>query len=165
MRPVAVAITGPVAVGKTTVAKAAQRLLFDPWLLYEVDKCQPHLPPKPDLVTVDADRRLRKANLVAARSYVDEGFRVLVEMALSDEWGRLAFDEVFRGVVVTGIVLTAQRGVVLERSAARGDDVRGLEAQLDRAIQPMLANAVVVDTTQQDPGAVAARVVALIEKD
>ncbi len=164
MPPVVVAITGPVAVGKTTVAKAAQRLLFDPWLLYEVDKCQPHLPPKPDLVTVDTDRRLRKANFIAARSYVDAGFRVLVEMALSDEWDRRAFDEVFREVVVTCVVLTAQRGVVLERSAARGDDVRGLEAQFDRAIQRMHPDSVVLDTTQEDPAAVAARLVALIEK-
>jgi hypothetical protein len=84
-------------VGKTTVASAAQRLLPEPWLLYEGDRCQPHVPPKPEFVTLDNDRRMRKANLQATRAYLDAGFRVIIETGLTDDWGLAAYQEVFEG--------------------------------------------------------------------
>jgi chloramphenicol 3-O-phosphotransferase len=153
------------AVGKTTVAITAQRLLPDPWLLYEVDGCQPHVPPKAEFVTLDNDRRLRQANLQAARAYVDAGFNVIIEMGLTDDWGLAAYQEVFEGVPSLLVVLTAERDMLLDRAARRGSDLSAIPGYLfDPPSEAALSNGVVIDTSDEEPMAVARRVVELVAR-
>lgn len=115
-------VTGPSAVGKTTVCRILQSILPEPFLFFEVDRCQPGLPPADvhqTFATMENDRALRDANLLAARAYVDRGFNMLIEGDFSPpgdtEVLRLRFPEAALAV------LTCSEDPSRARIAARGD--------------------------------------------
>jgi hypothetical protein len=102
----AIFISGPSGVGKTTVSQRLVRRLADPWLFFEVDRCQPPLPDRPGLATIENDRAMVAANVGAVRSYVDAGFRVLAEMDVADDFGQATVRQLLGGRA-RSIVLTS----------------------------------------------------------
>lgn len=130
----ALILTGPSGVGKTTVAILLQRILADPWLFYEVDRAQPRVPQRADFITTDNDRRIRRANLLATRAYLDSGFSTIIEQFLTDRTDWETLDETMSGIDTTVFLLTCT-AATLERNLAnreRNGDVR------TRANQPAL---------------------------
>lgn len=160
----AVILTGPPGVGKTSAAKAAQGLLQDPWLLFESDRCQPIVPPKPDFVTSANDKLLLQANLAAARSYVSRGFRTLIELDVGDRWSQEALGEMFADVPTMLVVLTAARDVTLERARRRGSDLDSTSSHYDREDWAHTAGATVIDTSDRDVDEVARLLVDVIQR-
>ena len=162
----AVFLSGPGGVGKTTVGRHAQRLLADHWLYFEVDRCQPLVPPNPDFATVDNDRRLTRATLQAARSYVTTGFPTLVEMDVISGQRREICEDVFPGVPFHLVVLTARRDVVMRRVQERGTDIQSLEtfrAMYDAVAWEDIPAAATIDTSDHPEDQVAAMVAGLID--
>lgn len=159
-------LSGPGGVGKTTVGRHAQRLLSDHWLYFEVDRCQPLVPPNPAFATVENDRRLTRATLQAARSYVTAGFPTLVEMDVVGGQRREICEEVFCGVPSLLVVLTARRDVAMRRIQARGTDIQWLETfreMYDAVAWEDIPAATTIDTSDDPPDQVAAIVAGLID--
>lgn len=107
--------------GKTAVARGLQDGLPDPWLFYEVDRCQPRTSPKepPGFDIDDAERRMSRAILRAAHAYVAEGFDGIIELDLADEHRQRCLAEVFVNVAVFRVVLTCSPEVQRQRLASR----------------------------------------------
>lgn len=158
----ALILTGPSGVGKTTVALQLQRTLTNPWLFYEVDRAQPRPPNRPDFMTVDNDRRLRRANLLAARGYLDSGFSTIIEIGLTDEGDRKALDEAMSGIDTTVITLSCD-AATLERHLAERDGTADAWAREHHAqLSGALPGAVEITTDGRDPATVASAIATLL---
>lgn len=161
----AVMVSGPGGVGKTTAVLAAQRLLSPGWLIFEADKCYPHLPEDPAFATLANDRRLARAALASAHAYVAEGFPTFVEMDVTDPWRRSTCEEVFADVPLMFVVLWASRDVAMARVRDRGTDPRffeWFETQYD-AVGWKSLDSHLIDTTDSAPDEVAGRLIELIK--
>lgn len=163
-RPVALFLIGPSGSGKTTVGRLLQEILTEPWLFFEVDRCQPRVPPKASIVTVANDAAMRRANLAAARGYVDVGFRIIIEMTLSDERAHRERALIFSDVVSGVVALACTRSTVEERTIARGDrDVTWALRHFDRAVWESNAIDLTVQTDDRSPSQVASEIASWIE--
>lgn len=103
---------------------------------------------------MENDRRLVRATLAAAHAYVSEGFPILVELDVADEWRRAACEERFSDVPTLFVALTASRQVAMKRVRTRGTDTRWLkwfETNYDRLSSGELPNTVTLDTTSVSP--------------
>jgi predicted kinase len=118
----AIFLSGPSGVGKTTVSRALIRRLTEPWLFFEVDKCQPTLPDRPEVATIEIDRAMVAANIGAVRSYVDSGFRVLAEMDVADDFSRTTVRQLL-GKRARTIVLTCSTETAVNRASTRSAGV------------------------------------------
>jgi len=112
-------------------------------------------------MSLEIDRRLRAANLQAARTYVDAGFSVLIEMDLGDPWGQATAEQVFFGTDAIRVMLICER-----RTAARRLENRPAAAQasalraFDSAPWSTLTAELVVTTDDKDAVTVAAEILA-----
>lgn len=157
-------VTGPGAVGKTTVCRILQSILPEPFLFFEVDRCQPGLPPAhvhPTFATTENDRALRDANLLAARAYVDRGYNMLIEGDFSapgdTEVLRVRFSQ------APLAVLTCSEDTSRARSAARGDADGGAWALTHLRSRPWNdVAATIVSTDGRTPTEVAVDVARLL---
>jgi broad-specificity NMP kinase len=158
--PRVIGLTGTCSVGKSTTARALQRLLPG-WRSFEVDRAQPTGDPL--RVTgsesdtrlselLEIDQALRRANMKAARAYVDEGFRLLVEMDLSGEWAKRTWSEVFAGILAPVILLTADPSTLRRRVRAREDRS---DSPLSHDDWPQSDYALCVATDRHDPDSLA----------
>jgi adenylylsulfate kinase-like enzyme len=100
----AIVLTGPSGVGKSAVALSLQQVLTVPWAFFEVDRCQPRLPVGHPGLTSEAEPRMLRANLAAARAYIEAGFPLIIEIALIDD-DLKAVREALAGLEVFTVVL------------------------------------------------------------
>lgn len=114
-----VVLTGPSAAGKTTVANNLQAILPGTWLFYEVDRCQPTVSALAGMATAANDLAMTRANLRAARAYLDEGFSLIIEMDVSGE-RRPLVDEIFADVTIRVVVLVCTAETVVGRLHPKG---------------------------------------------
>ncbi len=120
-------LTGPSGVGKSTVGRALQTRLSDGWLLYEVDRCQPHVSPLVSFATAENDLAMTRANLAAAGVYVEHGFRVILEIDVAAFGRRTVVEEVLSGTPI--VLLTCSESSLRARleSRAAGDAAWALD--------------------------------------
>lgn len=104
--------------GKSTVGRALQTRLAGGWLLYEVDRCQPRLPPGASFATAENDLAMTRANLAAAAGYAAQGFRVIVEMDVAAPGRRSLVEEVLGDTPI--VLLTCSESNIRARAEARG---------------------------------------------
>lgn len=118
-------LTGPSGVGKTAVALRLQEEFDDPWIFYEVDRCQPRTSTKepPGFDLQDAERRMSRALLAAAHAYVSAGFDAIIEIDLADDYRQRCLVEIFAGTPVMRVVLTCTPHAHEQRLRARGGPV------------------------------------------
>ncbi len=80
-------LAGPSSSGKSSVAKALQEVLSEPWVFLPADRVSSGYPKlRKEFVTLELDRRLRYATMLATRSFLDAGLNVIAEQGLWDEW-------------------------------------------------------------------------------
>lgn len=130
---------GAVRVGKMTVARQLQDSLADAWLFYEVDRAQPRVPHRSEFATAHNDRRIRQVNLLAARTYLDAGFSLIIEIGLFDEDDRQCVGHALRGVDVTTVVLSCRPQTLDLHLEQRGDHDGGSWARSSTAKKPLAA--------------------------
>ena len=127
---------------------------------------QPLVPPNPAFATVENDRRLTRATLQAARSYVTTGFPTLVEMDVVGGQRREVCEDVFRRVPFLLVVLTARRDVAMRGVEERGTEIQSLEtfrAMYDAVAWEDIPAAATIDTSDHPADRVAAMVAGLID--
>ncbi len=94
----ALLLAGPSSVGKTTLAAALQRTLSEPWVFLPADVLTDGFPPgRREFISVEVDRRLRQAALLALTAFIDAGFNVIGEAYIWDPGMRELAASVFRG--------------------------------------------------------------------
>lgn len=160
----AVFVTGPQSSGKSSTAKALQRLLPDPWIHWEVDRTQPRVSvladTHPDLFSADLEPRIDAANLRSARVWVDAGFRVIVEIGATQACGALR-QQVFSGIEHAVIALVPTRAEVLRRVTQRGDrSVEAATAYFDALPWERIPADLAIDNTALSPDDSARRIIA-----
>jgi chloramphenicol 3-O-phosphotransferase len=101
-------LTGPSGVGKSTVALSLQQVLAAPWVFFEYDRCSPRLPMGNPAMTSVSESQILRANLAAARAYVDSGFHMIVEITLIDD-DLDVVRETLAGLEVFTVVLDCSR--------------------------------------------------------
>ncbi|MGI8807333.1 MAG: phosphotransferase-like protein [Acidimicrobiales bacterium] len=118
----AIFVSGPSGVGKTSILLRLQERLADPWLFFESDRCQPGLPARRELATTENDRAMTLANVRAVRAYVDAGFRILAELDVADDVGRLAVHQEL-GSRSRSLVLACSVETAVHRASTRSPPV------------------------------------------
>lgn len=119
-------LAGPSSAGKTSLARAFQRVADEPWFFYEADRMSGGFPrERPEFVTLELDRRVREACARAARGVLDAGLSVIVELGLFDPWGRARIAAILSAYPTFVVRVSCDLAVLEEREEARGDRVAG----------------------------------------
>ncbi len=125
-QPRCLLLAGPSSAGKTSLARAFQRITDRPWFFYEGDRLSGGFPSfRPDFVTLEWDHRVREASARAARGVLEAGLDVIVELGLFDSWGRMKIASIlseFRTLVVR---VRCDLDTLERRERARGDRFSG----------------------------------------
>ncbi len=116
--PNSLLLTGPSGVGKSAVGRSLQGRLTEGWLLYEVDRSQPLIPPLASFATAENDLAMTRANLTAAGVYLEHGFRVILEIDVAAFGRRSLVEEILSGTPI--VLLTCSESTLRARVESRG---------------------------------------------
>jgi chloramphenicol 3-O-phosphotransferase len=107
-------------VGKSTLAKALQARLPQPWLILG-DETNVGFPrQRAEFVTLRHDHAVRRGNVRAIAAYLDEGLNVFSEWFLWEPWARRMTAEVLAGRPVYIVKLWCALDVAQWRVAVKG---------------------------------------------
>lgn len=119
-------LAGASSAGKSTLASAIQASASRPWFLFEGDVFSGGFPSaRPEFVTLEWDRRVRKGCARAALGLVEAGLDVIVELWLWDSWARKAVAQVFSGRPAFVVRVACDFATLEAREQSRGDRVIG----------------------------------------
>lgn len=125
-RPQCVLLVGPSSAGKTSLARAVQRIADRPWFFYEGDVLSGGFPPaRPEFVTVEWDHRVREGAARAARGLLEAGLEVIVELGLFDPWGRATVASVLSPFPTFVVRLRCDLEILERRELLREDRFPG----------------------------------------
>ena len=167
-------LNGASSVGKTTLGKALQAALPDPWLRFDVDDLGEALPPQlhgaPEGLSIFPDGRVttgpvfndladawREGLSTMARC----GARLIVDEVMMDgaanqqEWVQSLAD-----LEILWVAVRCDPVIAAARELARGDRVAGMSASQAAVVHAGVAYHLEVDTSRASPEACAARVLA-----
>jgi len=168
-----IVLNGVSSAGKTSLARALQRRLPDPWLTFGVDSLIAAMPPQldgsPDGLMIYADGRVTVGP--AWEALEDDWRRGLGAMARAGV--RLVIDEVMfggaqaqarwnkalAGLSVLWVAVNCDPAEMARREAARGDRVAGMSALQIGIVHPGVVYDLEIDTSALSPEACAGLVV------
>jgi chloramphenicol 3-O phosphotransferase len=134
--PQCVLLAGPSSAGKSSLARAVQRVASRPWFFFEGDRLSGGFPQgRPEFVTLDWDRRVREGCARAARGLVEAGLDVIVELGLWDPWGRAAAARVLAGLPVYIVRVRCDLATLEDRERRRGDRLLGTAIRQSAELQ------------------------------
>ncbi|MGH9225226.1 MAG: phosphotransferase-like protein [Acidimicrobiales bacterium] len=126
VRPRCVFLAGPSSAGKTSLARAFQRIADEPWFFFEGDLFSGGFPrDRSEFVTLEWDRRVREACARAAVGILKAGLGVIVELGFFDPWGRANVATIFSGLPAFIVRVHCDPAVLEAREQARGDRFQG----------------------------------------
>ena len=154
-------LNGASSSGKSSVGRALQRVLADPWFLFPVDavaamRATEHTRPAGELALESTLRRMRSGYHRAVAGLVASGNDVIMDYPLSEPWRLDDLLDVLDGYDVTLVDLRCDAGELERRERARGDRPAGL-ARSQRVFDHGDRD-VTVDTTSTSPEECAAAI-------
>jgi chloramphenicol 3-O phosphotransferase len=166
-------LNGGSSSGKSTIARAVQALLPEPWLTFGVDTFVAALPavgggiefgPDGEIVVGPEFRRLEETWMAGLAAMAAAGAHLIVdEVLLSGGAGQQRWRSALAGLDVMWVGVRCDPVVAATREAARGDRIGGMAADQALRVHAGMAYDLVVDTTTTDPDACARHVVAALK--
>ncbi|WP_329046349.1 chloramphenicol phosphotransferase CPT [Amycolatopsis sp. NBC_01488] len=167
-----IVLNGASSSGKTTLARALQAVLPDPWLTFGVDTLLTGMPlsgagiditPDGEVTVGDAFRALEAAWIAGIAAMVHAGARIVVdEVFLGGGASQRRWLAAFDGLDVLWVGVHCAVEVATARELARGDRIAGMAARQANLVHDGVRYDVEADTSDTDPAtcakAVAARV-------
>ena len=153
-------LSGHSSTGKTTLARALQDVLPDPWVIFSAETvCLGYPRHRRAFVTLDLDHRLREACVRSASGFVDVGLNVILEQGVWDPWAAAMVRRVLGRVRFFVIGVTCDLEVAEAREVARLDRNFGVARQQRREIASSpLQMDLIVDSTDRSPVELADRI-------
>jgi chloramphenicol 3-O phosphotransferase len=158
-------LNGGSSAGKTTLGRALQSGLPDPWLLLGIDQLIWALPPEmvndPDGLSVhegviargDRFMAIYAGFRLAVAALVRGGVNVILDdLTLEGATDQGRWDEALQGLAVCWIGVRCAPGIAAEREAARGTRLPGIARHLAESVHQGVRYDVEVDTGVMDLG-------------
>ncbi len=177
--PTVIVLNGASSAGKSSIARALQALLPDPWLTFGVDTFVDALPPEgswaaagqaidfhPDgsISVGPRFRELEELWMAGVAAMARAGARIILdEVFLSGGQGQARWRKVLTGLDVLWVGVRCDPDVAEAREAARGDRIAGMARLQAAQVHAGVAYDLEIDTTATDPGACARMIQAHIE--
>ncbi len=177
--PTVIVLNGGSSAGKSSIARALQALLPDPWLTFGVDSLVDALPPEGSragnqAITFHPDgsislgprfRALEEAWMAGVAAMARAGARLILdEVFLSGGEGQARWQKALDGLPVLWVGVRCDPDVAAAREAARGDRIPGMARLQAAQVHKGVVYDIEVDTTATDPGACARMIAARVEK-
>ncbi|MBO1337454.1 chloramphenicol phosphotransferase CPT [Streptomyces sp. VRA16 Mangrove soil] len=155
-----IVLNGGSSSGKTSIARALQELLPDPWLTLGADTFVEALPATGAGIEFGADgsvtvgpafRRVEAAWIAGIAAMAAAGARIVVDEVFlggagsQEEWSRA-----LAGLDVLWVGVRCDAEVAARREAARGDRVTGMAAKQAEAVHVGVTYDLVIDTARAD---------------
>ena len=161
MRPRVIVLNGGSSAGKSSLVRALQVALPEPWIAFGVDSLIEAMPPRmlegPDGLVIAADgsiavgpayRAIARAWREGIGAMARAGANVVPDLVfLEGGADREAWREPLRELPVLWVGVRCAPDVAAAREAARGDRVRGMAAQQAGSVHRGMAYDFEVDTT------------------
>lgn len=170
--PDVVVLNGGSSAGKSSIARALQRLLPDPWLTFGVDTLVDALPPSGQAIAFHPDgsitlgprfRELEEAWMQGVAAMVRAGARVILdEVFLGGGASQARWVKALDGLAVLWVGVRCDPEVAAAREAAREDRVTGMARKQAAAVHQGVTYDLEVDTAATDPDACARTIAARI---
>ncbi|RAG80507.1 chloramphenicol phosphotransferase CPT [Streptacidiphilus pinicola] len=160
-----IVLNGGSSSGKSSIVRALQAVLPDPWLAVAVDDFVGMLPPSLQEsgagIEIGADggvsigpafRRLEAAWIAGVAAMVRAGARVVIDdVFLGGAASQERWRQALAGLDVLWVAVRCDGAVAARREAARGDRAAGMAALQAEVVHRGVAYDVEVDTTHADP--------------
>lgn len=152
-------LAGPSSSGKSSLAKALQDVLSEPWVFLAADMVSSGYPRhRKEFVTIELDRRLRYATMLATRSFLDAGLNVIAEQGLWDEWALPIAASIFSHYRALVVRLHCDLDVREAREAQREEIRSGFTRWQEMNERWIFPRDLLVDSEHEPANAVARRV-------
>lgn len=165
-------LNGGSSSGKSSIARALQATLSEPWLAFGVDTFVAALPltgggiefaPTGEIVVGPVFRRLEETWMAGLAAMAAAGAHLIVdEVLLSGAAGQERWRSALAGLDVLWVGVRCDPVVAAAREAARGDRIPGMAADQAVRVHEGMAYDLVVDATATDPDACARHIVAAL---
>ncbi|WIX99159.1 chloramphenicol phosphotransferase CPT [Amycolatopsis mongoliensis] len=157
----AIVLNGASSCGKTTLARALQATLPDPWLTFGVDTLLAAMPGSGagidiaadgDVTVGDAFRALEATWITGIAAMVRAGARIIVdEVFLGGAASQRRWLTAFDGLDVLWVGVRCATTVAVARELARGDRIIGMAAHQADLVHRGVRYDLEVDTTHAEP--------------
>ncbi len=152
-------LAGPSSAGKSSLARALQAALPEPWVLLQADTISDGYPrSRPEFVTIVLDRRLRTATMLAIRGFLDAGLNVIAEQGLWDEWARPVAARIFSSYSAFVVQLRCDLAIREARETSRTEIRPGFTRWQEENEPWDMRHDFAIDTDSEAPHVLAARV-------
>jgi chloramphenicol 3-O phosphotransferase len=165
-------LNGGSSSGKSSIARALQAALPEPWLTFGVDTFVAALPaagggiefgPDGEIVVGPEFRRLEETWMAGLAAMAAAGAHLIVdEVLLSGGAGQQRWRAALAGLDVLWVGVRCDPVVAATREAARADRIAGMAVDQGLRVHAGMSYDLVVDTTATDPAACARHVAAAL---